>query len=80
MSGYLIGSRESGVAPLPPEAEHQWWYQYYFATERGRAGYRENLREFTAYLAARLPGVGLRRCDVRPHRGRRSTILTTSTS
>ena len=50
VSGYLIGSRESGVAPLPPEAEHQWWYQYYFATERGRAGYRENLREFNRLI------------------------------
>ncbi|HEY1521251.1 MAG TPA: alpha/beta hydrolase [Solirubrobacteraceae bacterium] len=41
VSGYLIGSQEAGKLPLPPEAELQWWYQYYFATERGRAGYDE---------------------------------------
>src|SRR6266571_4968811 len=39
VSGYLIGSQEAGKTPLPPKAELQWWYQYYFATERGRAGY-----------------------------------------
>jgi len=36
VSGYLIGSQESGKMPLPPKAELEWWYQYYFATERGR--------------------------------------------
>jgi pimeloyl-ACP methyl ester carboxylesterase len=41
VSGYLIGSQEAGKTPLPPEAELQWWYQYYFATERGRAGYEK---------------------------------------
>jgi pimeloyl-ACP methyl ester carboxylesterase len=39
VSGYLIGSRGAGAVPLPPERELQWWYQYYFATERGRDGY-----------------------------------------
>jgi len=39
VSGYLIGSQEAGKMPLPPKAELEWWYQYYFATERGRAGY-----------------------------------------
>jgi len=39
VSGYLITSQEAGKMPLPPKAELQWWYQYYFATERGRAGY-----------------------------------------
>ncbi len=39
VSGYLIGSPESNKVPLPPKAELEWWYQYYFATERGRAGY-----------------------------------------
>ena len=39
VSGYLIGSREANKKPLPPQAELQWWYQFYFATERGRAGY-----------------------------------------
>jgi pimeloyl-ACP methyl ester carboxylesterase len=41
VSGYLIGSQEAGKKPLPPSAELQWWYQYYFATERGRAGYEQ---------------------------------------
>ena len=39
VSGYLIGSQEAGKQPLPPKAELAWWYQFYFATERGRAGY-----------------------------------------
>ena len=39
VSGYLIGSPAANKAPLPPKAEYQWWYQYYFATERGRTGY-----------------------------------------
>ena len=39
VSGYLISSQESGKTPLPPSAELQWWYQFYFATERGRQGY-----------------------------------------
>jgi pimeloyl-ACP methyl ester carboxylesterase len=39
VSGYLIGSQESGKVPLPPKAEFEWWYQFYFATERGREGY-----------------------------------------
>ena len=38
VSGYLIGSQAAGQAPLPPDAERDWWYQYYFATDRGRAG------------------------------------------
>ncbi|TIX40713.1 MAG: alpha/beta hydrolase, partial [Mesorhizobium sp.] len=41
VSGYLIGSQALNQAPLPPKAELQWWYQYYFATERGRAGYEK---------------------------------------
>ena len=41
VSGYLIGSQQAGKVPLPPQAELQWWYQYYFATERGRAGYEK---------------------------------------
>jgi pimeloyl-ACP methyl ester carboxylesterase len=49
-SGYLIGSREAGKRPLPPEAEQQWWYQYYFATERGRRGYDDNRREFNRLI------------------------------
>src|SRR3954452_4145191 len=50
VSGYLIGSQAAGAAPLPPEAELQWWYQYYFATERGRAGYEKYRREFAKLI------------------------------
>jgi pimeloyl-ACP methyl ester carboxylesterase len=50
VSGYLIGSPAANVAPLPPEAEYAWWYQYYFATERGRAGYAANRREFNRLI------------------------------
>jgi pimeloyl-ACP methyl ester carboxylesterase len=50
VSGYLIGSQEAGKLPLPPEAELQWWYQYYFATERGRAGYDKYRRDFAKLI------------------------------
>ena len=50
VSGYLIGSQAAGRQPLPPEAELQWWYQYYFATERGRDGYGDNRREFAKLI------------------------------
>jgi len=50
VSGYLIGSQAAGKLPLPPEAELQWWYQYYFATERGRAGYERYRREFAKLI------------------------------
>jgi pimeloyl-ACP methyl ester carboxylesterase len=50
VSGYLIGSQAAGKAPLPPEAELQWWYQYYFATERGQAGYDKYRREFNKLI------------------------------
>jgi pimeloyl-ACP methyl ester carboxylesterase len=50
VSGYLIGSQEAGKKPLPPSAELQWWYQYYFATERGRAGYEANRSEFSKLI------------------------------
>jgi pimeloyl-ACP methyl ester carboxylesterase len=50
VSGYLIGSQKAGKLPLPPEAERQWWYQYYFATERGRAGYDKYRREFSKLI------------------------------
>ena len=46
VSGYLIGSQAANAAPLPPTAERAWWYQVYFATERGRAGYDAYQREF----------------------------------
>jgi pimeloyl-ACP methyl ester carboxylesterase len=50
VSGYLIGSQEANKMPLPPEAELQWWYQYYFATERGRAGYDRYLHDFAKLI------------------------------
>jgi pimeloyl-ACP methyl ester carboxylesterase len=50
VSGYLIGSQASGATPLPPESELQWWYQYYFATERGRAGYDAYRRAFAKLI------------------------------
>jgi pimeloyl-ACP methyl ester carboxylesterase len=50
VSGYLIGSQEAGRMPLPPKAELQWWYQYYFATERGRAGYEKYRHDFAKLI------------------------------
>jgi pimeloyl-ACP methyl ester carboxylesterase len=50
VSGYLVGSQEAGKMPLPPKAELQWWYQYYFATERGRAGYDKYRHDFSKLI------------------------------
>lgn len=50
VSGYLIGSQDSGKEPLPPQAELQWWYQFYFATERGRIGYERNRHAFAKLI------------------------------
>jgi pimeloyl-ACP methyl ester carboxylesterase len=50
VSGYLIGSPEANHAPLPPKAELAWWYQYYFATERGYAGYEANRHDFNKLI------------------------------
>ena len=50
VSGYLIGSQAAGASPLPPPAELSWWYQYYFATERGRAGYDTYRHEFAKLI------------------------------
>jgi pimeloyl-ACP methyl ester carboxylesterase len=50
VSGYLIGGQEAGKMPLPPKAELQWWYQFYFATERGRAGYEKYRRDFSKLI------------------------------
>jgi pimeloyl-ACP methyl ester carboxylesterase len=50
VSGYLIGSQDAGKMPLPPKAELQWWYQYYFATERGREGYSKYRRDFAELI------------------------------
>jgi pimeloyl-ACP methyl ester carboxylesterase len=50
VSGYLIGSQAAGRTPLPPKAELEWWYQFYFATERGRAGYEKNRHDFAKLI------------------------------
>lgn len=50
VSGYLIGSPEANKIPLPPTAELAWWYQFYFATERGRAGYAKYTHEFNKLI------------------------------
>ena len=50
VSGYLIGNQQSGKVPLPPAAELQWWYQYYFATDRGRDGYEKYRNEFSKLI------------------------------
>jgi pimeloyl-ACP methyl ester carboxylesterase len=50
VSGYLIGNQEAGKMPLPPKAELEWWYQFYFATERGRAGYEKNRHDFAKLI------------------------------
>jgi pimeloyl-ACP methyl ester carboxylesterase len=50
VSGYLIGNQEAGKLPFPPKAEFDFWYQFYFATERGRAGYEKYRREFSKLI------------------------------
>ena len=50
VSGYLIGSQAAGKTPLPPKAEFEWWYQFYFATERGEDGYEKYRREFAKLI------------------------------
>jgi pimeloyl-ACP methyl ester carboxylesterase len=50
VSGYLIGSQAGNKAPLKPQAELAWWYQYYFATARGQAGYQANTSEFNKLI------------------------------
>jgi pimeloyl-ACP methyl ester carboxylesterase len=50
VSGYLIGSQEIGKTPLPPAAEYQWWYQYYFATDRGMRGYDKYRHDFSKLI------------------------------
>jgi pimeloyl-ACP methyl ester carboxylesterase len=50
VSGYLIGSQESGKVPLPPKAELEWWYQYYFSSDRGRAGYDKYRHDFAKLI------------------------------
>lgn len=50
VSGYLIGNQKTGLAPLPPAAELQWWYQFYFATDRGRDGYDKYRNDFARLI------------------------------
>ncbi|MER8451625.1 alpha/beta hydrolase [Mesorhizobium sp. M1428] len=50
VSGYLIGSQAANKAPLPPQAELQWWYQFYFSTDRGRAGYAKYTDDFARLI------------------------------
>ncbi len=50
VSGYLIGNPEAERKPLPPKAELQWWYQFYFATERGREGYDKYRHDFSKLI------------------------------
>jgi pimeloyl-ACP methyl ester carboxylesterase len=50
VSGYLIGNREANRQPLTPQAEFAWWYQYYFATERGERGYSQYRRDFSKLI------------------------------
>ncbi|WP_118178697.1 alpha/beta fold hydrolase [Paraburkholderia phosphatilytica] len=50
VSGYLIGSQQANQAPLPPQAELAWWYQFYFATERGVRGYEANRHDFAKLI------------------------------
>ena len=50
VSGYLIGNVEANKAPLPPKAELAWWYQFYFATDRGRAGYAKFRKDFAKLI------------------------------
>lgn len=50
VSGYLISSQQIGKQPLPPKAEQQWWYQFYFATERGAEGYANNTHDFARLI------------------------------
>ena len=50
VSGYLVLNQQAGRQPLPPQAELQWWYQYYFATDRGRDGYGKYRREFAKLI------------------------------
>jgi pimeloyl-ACP methyl ester carboxylesterase len=50
VSGYLIGSPKANLEPLPPKAEFEWWYQFYFATERGRLGYEKYCKDFAKLI------------------------------
>jgi len=85
VSGYLIGSPEANKMPLPPRAELQWWYQYYFATERGRAGYDEYRRDFAKLIwqiafgrSPRRSGTSMMPRSIAARRPSRTRITSTS--
>jgi pimeloyl-ACP methyl ester carboxylesterase len=80
VSGYLFSSQESQKVPLPPKAELQWWYQYYFATERGRAGYDNTGTTFRSSFgrSPRRSGISMMPLSIAARRP--STIRTTSPS
>jgi pimeloyl-ACP methyl ester carboxylesterase len=77
VSGYLIGSPEANKAPLPPQAELTWWYQFYFATSRGRAGYEAYRKDF-AIIPPRRNGISTTRLSTVARRP--SATRTTSAS
>jgi pimeloyl-ACP methyl ester carboxylesterase len=70
VSGYLIGGQASGKIPLPPKAEFAWWYQFYFATDRGRDGYEKYRRDFSKLIwQLASPKWNFDDGHVRPHCG-----------
>ena len=81
VSGYLIGNPAANTTPLPPPAELSWWYQFYFATERGRIGYDKYRHDFAKLIwHTASPEWNFDDDDVRPDARRPSTTPTTSTS
>ena len=50
VSGYVVGSQAAIQTPLPPSAENQWWYLFYFATDRGQAGYVKYTKDFNRFI------------------------------
>ena len=80
VSGDLIRSQEAGKAPSPPAAELQWWYQFYFATERGQIGYDKNRRDFSSSSGGKPRPNGTSMTPRSIAARRPSTTLTTSPS
>jgi pimeloyl-ACP methyl ester carboxylesterase len=70
VSGYLISSQQIGEKPLPPQAELSWWYQFYFATPRGEAGYRQNTHDFAKFIWHQASPLGLQRREFAKPPGR----------
>ena len=80
VSGYLIGSQAAGKVPLPPKAELQWWYQFYFATDRGRTATRNTGTIFPSSSGSSLRRSGISMMPRSIAVQRRSTIRITSPS